>query len=100
MKAALNRDNPTNTIRIQRYHSPCGDLMLGSLEGKHCLCDWAGEKHLDIVDIRFRKILQAVYEEKPSDIIGEAARQLDEYFDGKRRAFDIPLLFVGTDFQK
>lgn len=100
MKAALNRDNPTNTIRIQRYHSPCGDLMLGSLEGKLCLCDWAVEKHRDIVDIRLRKILQAVYEEKPSDIIGEAARQLDEYFDGKRRAFDIPLLFVGTDFQK
>lgn len=21
-----------NVIRIQRYHSPCGDLMLGSVE--------------------------------------------------------------------
>ena len=25
---------------------------------------------------------------------------MDEYFAGKRKAFDLPLLFVGTDFQK
>ena len=91
---------PSNMIRIQRYHSPCGDLMLGSFEGKLCLCDWAIEKHRDVVDIRLRKILQADYEEKASDITQAAGKQLDEYFDGKRTVFDIPLLFVGTDFQK
>lgn len=91
---------PSNTIQIQRYHSPCGDLMLGSFEGKLCLCDWAVEKHRDVVDVRLRKILQADYEEKASDIIRETGKQLDEYFDGKRTVFDIPLLFVGTDFQK
>lgn len=91
---------PSKTIQIQRYHSPCGDLMLGSFEGKLCLCDWAVEKHRDIVDVRLRKILQADYEEKTSDIIRETGKQLDEYFDGKRTVFDIPLLFVGTDFQK
>ncbi len=91
---------PSNTIQIQRYHSPCGDLMLGSFEGKLCLCDWAVEKHRDVVDVRLRKILQADYEEKTSDIIRETGKQLDEYFDGKRTVFDIPLLFAGTDFQK
>ena len=30
----------------------------------------------------------------------ELTRQLDEYFSRCRRAFDMPLLFVGTDFQK
>ena len=74
--------------------------MLGSFEGKLWLCDWAVEKHRDIVDVRLRKILQADYEEKTSDIIRETGKQLDEYFDGKRTVFDIPLLFVGTDFQK
>lgn len=29
-----------------------------------------------------------------------ANKQLDEYFHRERRDFDIPLLFVGTDFQK
>ena len=94
------QDKSVNIIQLQRYHSPCGDLMLGSFEGKLCLCDWAVEKHRDMVDIRLRKNLQAIYEERVSDITGKAAKQLDEYFDGKRRTFDIPLLFVGTDFQK
>ena len=33
-------------------------------------------------------------------IIEKAIKQLDEFFAGKRQEFDIPLLFVGTDFQK
>ena len=37
---------------------------------------------------------------KTSNIIQETSKQLDEYFDGKRTVFDIPMLFAGTDFQK
>lgn len=92
--------NSVHIIYIQRYHSPCGDLILGSFDGKLCLCDWDTEKHRHLVDIRLRKVLQAGYEEKTSDIIQEACKQLDEYFSGERTAFDIPLLFAGTDFQK
>lgn len=95
-----NRDMMNNTIRIQRYHSPCGDLMLGSLEDKLCLCDWALERRRDGIDRRLRKVLQAGYEEKASDVTQEAVRQLEEYFNGKRTMFDVPLLFAGTDFQK
>ena len=38
--------------------------------------------------------------EDTTDITIEAARQLDEYFNNRRRTFDIPLLTVGTSFQK
>ena len=37
---------------------------------------------------------------RESPLIKEAAKQLDEYFAGERRGFDLPLLFKGTDFQK
>ena len=83
-------EDKTNIIQIQRYHSPCGDLMLGSVEDKLCLCDWAAESHRDIVDRRLRKMLKAGYEESTSDVIREAVRQLDEYFDGKRTVFEVP----------
>lgn len=33
-------------------------------------------------------------------ILKDAARQLDEYFAGSRRSFDLPLNPIGTDFQK
>lgn len=81
-----------NVIRIQCYHSPCGDLMLGSFEDRLCLCDWAVESHRDIVDRRLRKVLKACYEESTSEVIQEAIKQLDEYFNGERTVFEVPLL--------
>ncbi len=89
-----------NIIRTQRYHSPCGDLILGSFGDKLCLCDWTIEKHRIAVDKRILQNLQACYEEKTSDTIEKAVRQLDEYFNRERTTFDIPLLFIGTEFQK
>ena len=61
---------------------------------------WAAESHRDIVDRRLRKVLKAGYEESTSDVIQEAMSQLDEYFNGERTVFEVPLLFVGTEFQK
>ena len=39
-------------------------------------------------------------EKKITPIIENAAKQLDEYFRGKRKKFDLPLSVHGTDFQK
>ena len=89
-----------NIIRTKRYESPCGTLLLGSFEDKLCLCDWQVEKHRDHVDGRLKRVLRAEFEEGTSDVIEDTVRQLDEFFAGKRREFDIPLLFFGTDFQK
>lgn len=86
-------------IRIQRYFSPCGELLLGSLGDKLCLCNWAEEKHPGRIDKRLQTRLDAGYEEGMSDMVQEAAGQLDAYFRHERIAFDVPLLAVGTDFQ-
>lgn len=88
------------TILIQYYQSPYGELMLGSLGEKLCLCDWVGEKRKATIGRRLRNMLYAVCEEGASEVLSRAAAQLDEYFARKRRAFDIPLLLAGTDFQK
>lgn len=92
--------NEKNTIKIRLYDSPCGRLLLGSFGGKLCLCDWQIEKRREHVGRRLRKLLRADFEEGTSGIIERAARQLDEYFAGERKEFDVPLLFVGTEFQK
>ena len=82
------------------YHSPCGEMILGSFDGKLCLCDWADGRRRALVDQRLQKCLKAEYVEGISDVIEKARHQLNEYFQNQRREFDIPLLFVGTDFQK
>lgn len=89
-----------NIITIHQYHSPCGTLMLGSFGDRLCLCDWQVERHRNHVDNRLKRILNAEFEEGLSPVIEKAIRQLDEYFAGMRTDFDVPLLFVGTDFQK
>lgn len=89
-----------NKIHIQRYTSPCGELLLGSLGDRLCLCNWTVEKHPGRIDRRLKACLRAEYQEGPTDVTLEAARQLDQYFGGERKAFDIPLLLAGTDFQK
>ncbi len=82
------------------YHSPCGKMILGSFDGKLCLSDWADGRRRASVDQRLQRILNADYVEGSSDVIEKASHQLNEYFLNQRREFEIPLLFVGTDFQK
>lgn len=89
-----------NKIITRKYQSPCGTLVLGSFGNQLCLCDWQTEKHREHVNNRLRRLLNAEFSDGTSAIIDRAISQLDEYFDGKRQRFDIPLLFAGTDFQK
>lgn len=87
-------------IKTRRYESPCGVLLLGSLGDKLCLCDWLVEPHCERVNSRLQRLLHADFEEGTSAVIEGAARQLDDYFAGRRQSFDVPLLLAGTDFQK
>lgn len=89
-----------NFINTKRYHFPCGEMILGSFDGKLCLCDWVDGKRRLMTDFRLQRIMKALYVDETSDIIEMARRQLNEYFDCRRMEFDIPLFFVGTDFQK
>lgn len=89
-----------NIIEIKSYLFPCGWLVLGSFDKRLCLSAWQTEKHHNLVIRRLEKSLQAECKENNSAQISTAVRQLDEYFVGKRKDFNIPLLLVGSDFQK
>ena len=89
-----------NFINTKRYHYPCGELILGSFDGKLCLCDWVEGQKRNVIDFRLQRLLKALYVDETTDAIEMARRQLNEYFQCKRREFDLPLLFVGSDYQK
>lgn len=89
-----------NDILFQYYKTPYGELKIASYNDKLCMCDWRYRKMRDAVDQRVSNTLDAVFKEGTSDIIDETKRQLEEYFAGERRYFDIPLLLAGSDFQK
>lgn len=87
-------------IKAQYYDSPCGKIVLASIDDKLCLCDWYAQPHAKRNQRRIERILKAEFRTFSSTIIEQTKLELDEYFSGKRKTFDIPLLTVGTDFQK
>ena len=54
----------------------------------------------DTVDNRLKKGLKAQFIEKDDEILKETRKELLEYFTMQRKEFDIPLLTVGSPFQK
>lgn len=90
-----------DSIFIKRYHFPCGELMLGSYGEKLCLCRWVDCKNQRLIDYRLQRMLSARFVENgTNDVIELARQQLNDYFWNKSREFNVPLLFIGTDFQK
>lgn len=88
----------TDCIITKLYESPCGRLLLGSYENKLCICDWqTGIVHNEK---RLKQELGVELKAGSSLVIDEATQQLDEYFAAKRMNFSIPLILVGTIFQK
>lgn len=87
-------------IRISRYSSPVGELMLGSWGDELCMCDWVSEKQPFASCQRICRHLGGECEEGSSEVIELAAGQLDEYFRGQRSGFSVPVKFAGTRFQK
>lgn len=53
-----------------------------------------------LVGIYFEDRYFEEWEESSHPILQDTAKQLNEYFAGERRAFDVPFDLRGTDFQK
>lgn len=88
-----------NLISLQHYDSPCGRLVLASFADRLCLCDWSDNPFAERNRRRIEKYLKATSKTETTSVLEETKRQLDEYFAGKRKTFDIQLCLVGTDFQ-
>jgi methylated-DNA-[protein]-cysteine S-methyltransferase len=87
-------------ISIQYYKNPYGELILGAHNDALCLADWRYRKMRTAIDQRIKSGLNAEFEEGSHDVIDLTIFQLEEYFRKERKMFAIPLLLIGTDFQK
>lgn len=87
-------------IKISYYKTSLGELILGSYKEKLCLCDWRYRKMRDSIDRRIQNQLNSHYVIEESKVVKQAIEQIDQYLIHERKEFNIPLLLVGTDFQK
>lgn len=79
--------------RYTKLPSPIGDLTLIASDDALVAIHFAGQPLAS-----FRGDMPERNDAHP--VLCAAARQLTEYFAGERRAFDLPLDFGGTDFQR
>lgn len=87
-------------ITITYFKTPFGELILGDHNKQLCLADWRYRKMREAIDKRIQSGLNANYFIGMSHILEETVKQLNEYFSKKRTEFDLPIEFIGTDFQK
>ena len=86
-------------ISIQHYSSPCGELVLASMGHELCLCDWSGMACAKRNIRRIGRYMNVDFRVESSPVVEQTKRQLDDYFAGNRKEFDIQLHTFGTDFQ-
>jgi methylated-DNA-[protein]-cysteine S-methyltransferase len=79
--------------RYDYYDSPCGRMLLVADGDALCGAYFVGQKHFREVDPAWRR-------DPAWAPLVQARRQFDEYFAGKRKAFDVPLAPEGTPFQR
>lgn len=88
------------TIYSTYFKTPYGELVIGCFDNKICLCDWRYRKMRNTLDIKLQKMLKASFKEGTTAVIDQTKKELTEYFNKQRTVFTIPLLLVGTTFQK
>lgn len=87
-------------IHTSHYVTPYGKLILGEYQEELVLCDWQYRTSRSSVDKRIKQALGADYQTKETPLIRMAKQQLEEFFEQKRQTFDLPVLSIGTEFQK
>ena len=73
---------------IWHYKYPVGEIGIAEEDGAISHVFFGNEKHL------------SGFNKAETSLIKKAALQLSEYFENKRKHFDLPLSLRGTDFQR
>lgn len=88
------------TIYLAYFDSPIWVLTLWALNNGLCMLEFEHGKNAKHKLQELRKYLDLEVVEKENHILKETKKQLQEYFEWKRKTFEIPLLTFGTAFQK
>jgi len=89
-RATLTQENQVNAMFYTKLESPLGTLLLEANDSGLCALSFAGSKRAA------RPHPGATQDDAP---FAETIRQLQAYFRGELKDFDLPLALIGTPFQ-
>jgi AraC family transcriptional regulator of adaptative response/methylated-DNA-[protein]-cysteine methyltransferase len=87
-------------IRTTIIESPLGELLAGANDEGVCLLEFIDRKRALRESRDLIRLLNQPMEDGENIHLEELRKQLDEYFRGTRKNFDLPLVLPGTEFQR
>src|SRR5690606_1344575 len=94
-------DEPTDAaLSISIMQSPVGTLMLPASDSALCSLEFVDAQSIESQLRSLRRQHTGKYALRTNALIDRARSQLDAYFAGRLRSFDVPLSYAGTPFQK
>lgn len=90
----------TTLVRVDRITTPLGPMIVAATDQHLCLLEFVDRRMLETQIARLRKGLNAAFVPDRNDLIRQTESEIAEYFDGRRRAFTLPLITPGTEFQQ
>jgi len=87
-------------ITINRIPSPLGPLVIGVTDDGLCLLEFTDRRMLETQLETLKKRFKANMVTGKHEMIDRVEKQLNEYFEGSRKDFDLPMAVPGTEFQQ
>jgi len=87
-------------IFVKYIQTPLGPMYGGASDEGICFIEFIDRVNLEEELARLSKELNASIEHGEHPHLSKLERELNEYFDKKRRDFTVPLHLTGTTFQK
>lgn len=86
-------------VMVSRILTNLGPMFAGSTEKGVCLLEFWDRRMIETQFRRLKEKLNAEFVKGNNQLLEELANQIEQYFDGKRKKFDVPLDLKGSDFQ-
>ena len=97
---APTKSKSKSVINITRLETPVGPMFACGTEKGICLFDFTDRRMLETEFKEITKYFDAVILPGENKHIALLKKEIDEYFEGKRKNFTVPLDAPGTEFQK
>jgi AraC family transcriptional regulator of adaptative response/methylated-DNA-[protein]-cysteine methyltransferase len=89
-----------SVINFTRIETPIGSMIACAVEQGICLLEYSDRRMLETEFKALTKLINAPIIQGESKHFKILRQQLNEYFEGKRKEFDLPLYTPGTEFQQ
>lgn len=90
----------TETIIYKYFDTQLGEMICGVYDEKVCLLEFHDRRSLPSIIDRKNAYYKTLMVEGDHPLIDEVDKQINEYFEGERIEFNIPLDIHGTPFQE